>query len=132
MTSSTAAHRTIPNRLDTAGASEVPVQRRRTASNATINAAVDEVYSYLSGKAVSASEASDMYFTDPVVHRCYALLGHWVDVKYTLYAIPGGSQVTAEVDVRPSRRAHSAARHVDRAANRQVGFELAHLRSALE
>jgi hypothetical protein len=74
---------------------------------------------------------SGEFEADPTLHRTGRFAGRWVELKFTFYAIPGGTQVTAVADVIDGqggvRSALSSA-----AARRYLASHLRGMKDALE
>jgi hypothetical protein len=97
-----------------------------------VNAPVHEVYRTLTGKELGEAQALEMYFSPAHVRRAYALLGAKVYASYSLYAVPGGCQISARILAPARNYASRATRRATRMAGRQVESELARLRDGLE
>ena len=77
-------------------------------------------------------ERSTTQSTDPIFRQSHTFLGRRVEVRYTFYAIPGGTQVTAVVEEEASNRGDAVGILAARASRRQIEADLSALKGALE
>lgn len=102
---------------------------------AMINQPIDRVAAFIrtSGRAGGyTTVTADMPPADPAFWRTYTVLGRDVEVRYTLYAIPGGTQVSAMAAESSYGSSDLVGLLAVKAAGHQIELDLHRLADALE
>jgi hypothetical protein len=83
-------------------------------------------------RAEIGSEEGHTPESDPTFAVMRVAWGRQVDVRYTLYAVPGGVQVTASIECPSHRRLDPVTHMAVRAISRRFAADLSKLRDDLE
>jgi hypothetical protein len=100
-----------------------------------INAPIDEVIATLTQTAFPFDEApyrGDLSLIDPAFTRTDVVLGQKLKVRYTFYAVPGGTQVDTLIEGISDRPADPVLIRAVRRAGEHVEGEIATARDRLE
>jgi hypothetical protein len=99
-----------------------------------INAPIDEVFEFFTGtlKSRDQTKPADLTLEGPTHSRAQLVLGRKIEVKYSFYAVPGGTQIVAAIEHLSGQIADPRGILARRVAKRRVDLELSRVKNRLE